>query len=146
MSSASLLAFLSDSDCPTTVDSQLAPLLCTALTTLNTVDRVIQLLHTENRVRITLRLAVYRQSVRLGDKPLETHDQNFYFPTEHLRLWSLYNILSDERMGLLFTIAAVPRQRSRSQVRVPRYSWPYFTVSDLRLSQHGGPDLCIYIP
>jgi hypothetical protein len=27
------------------------------------------------RVRVTLRLAVYRQSVRLGDKPLETHDQ-----------------------------------------------------------------------
>jgi hypothetical protein len=38
------------------------------------------------RVRVTLRLAVYRQSVRLGDKPLETHDQKFYFPTEHLRL------------------------------------------------------------
>jgi hypothetical protein len=29
-------------------------------------------------VRVTLRLAVYRQSVRLGDKPLETHDQNFF--------------------------------------------------------------------
>jgi hypothetical protein len=28
-----------------------------------------------NRVRITLRLAVNRQSVRLGDKPLEYHDQ-----------------------------------------------------------------------
>jgi hypothetical protein len=26
-------------------------------------------------VRVTLRLAVYRHSVRLGDKPLETHDQ-----------------------------------------------------------------------
>jgi hypothetical protein len=26
-------------------------------------------------VRVTLRLAVYRQSLRLGDKPLETHDQ-----------------------------------------------------------------------
>jgi hypothetical protein len=26
-------------------------------------------------VRVTLRLAVYRQSIRLGDKPLETHDQ-----------------------------------------------------------------------
>jgi hypothetical protein len=35
--------------------------------------------------RVTLRLAVYRSSVRLGDKPLETHGQNFYFPTEHLR-------------------------------------------------------------
>jgi hypothetical protein len=27
----------------------------------------------------TLRLAVYSQSVRLGDKPLETHDQHFFF-------------------------------------------------------------------
>jgi hypothetical protein len=24
--------------------------------------------------------------IRLGDKPLETHDQKFYFPTEHLPL------------------------------------------------------------
>jgi hypothetical protein len=30
-------------------------------------------------VRITLRLAVYRQSLRLGDKPLETHGQQFFF-------------------------------------------------------------------
>jgi hypothetical protein len=30
-------------------------------------------------VRATLRLAVYRQSVRLGDKPLETHDRRFFF-------------------------------------------------------------------
>jgi hypothetical protein len=30
------------------------------------------------RVRVTLRLAVYRQSVRLGDKRLETHDQHFF--------------------------------------------------------------------
>jgi hypothetical protein len=27
------------------------------------------------RVKVTLLLAVYRQSVCLGDKPLETHDQ-----------------------------------------------------------------------
>jgi hypothetical protein len=31
------------------------------------------------RVRVTLRLVVYRQLVRLGDKPLETHDQQFFF-------------------------------------------------------------------
>jgi hypothetical protein len=31
------------------------------------------------RVRVTLQLAVYRQSVRLGDKPLKTHDQHFFF-------------------------------------------------------------------
>jgi hypothetical protein len=31
-------------------------------------------------------------------------------------------------MGLSFTVAADPRQRSHSQVRVPRDSWPHFTV------------------
>jgi hypothetical protein len=30
------------------------------------------------RVRVTLWLTVYRQSFRLGDKPLETHDQYFF--------------------------------------------------------------------
>jgi hypothetical protein len=30
------------------------------------------------KVKITLRLAVYRQSVRLGAKRLETHDQRFF--------------------------------------------------------------------
>jgi hypothetical protein len=37
------------------------------------------------KVRVTLRLAVYRQSVCLGVKPLETHDQNFFPPTEPFR-------------------------------------------------------------
>jgi hypothetical protein len=35
------------------------------------------------KVRITLRMAVYLQSVRLGVKPLETHGQKF-FKTEPL--------------------------------------------------------------
>jgi hypothetical protein len=43
-------------------------------------------LPTELFFRVILRLALYRLSVLLGDKPFETHDQNFYFPTEHLRL------------------------------------------------------------
>jgi hypothetical protein len=37
------------------------------------------------KVNVTLRLAVYRQSVRFGSKTLETHDQ-YFFSTEHLRL------------------------------------------------------------
>jgi hypothetical protein len=67
------------------------------------------------------------------------------FSTEHLLSWSLYNILSDERMGLSITIAAGVRQRGHSQVRVPRDSWPHFTVSDSRLPQPGGsgPSICI---
>jgi hypothetical protein len=48
-------------------------------------------------------------------------------------------------MDLLFAIAAGPRQRSHSQVSVPRYSRPYFTGSDSRLPQPGGPGLHIYI-
>jgi hypothetical protein len=97
------------------------------------------------RLRVTLRQAVYRPSVRLGDKPLEDHDHYFYFPTEHLLLWSLCNILFDEKMGLSFAIAAGPRQRSHSHVRLPRDSWPHFTVSDSRLPPPGGPGPRIYI-
>jgi hypothetical protein len=49
-------------------------------------------------------------------------------------------------MCLLFTIAAVTCQQSHSQVRLPRDSWPHFTVSNSRLSQPGGPGPRIYIP
>jgi hypothetical protein len=48
-------------------------------------------------------------------------------------------------MGVSFTIAAGPRQRSHSQARVPRDSWSQFTVSDSRLPHPGGPDPRIYI-
>jgi hypothetical protein len=60
-----------------------------------------------------------------------------------LLMWGAF---SDERTGLPFTIAAGPRQRSHSSVRVPRDSRPYFTVSDSRLLQPGGPNPRIYIP
>jgi hypothetical protein len=49
-------------------------------------------------------------------------------------------------MGLSFTIAAGLRQRSPSQVRDPRGSWPHFAVSDSRLHQPGGPGPRVYIP
>jgi hypothetical protein len=55
-------------------------------------------------------------------------------------------MLSDERTGLSFTIAAGPRQRSHSQIRVPQNSWWYFTLSDSRLPQPGGPGPRIYLP
>jgi hypothetical protein len=41
--------------------------------------------------------------------------------------------LSDERMGLPFTIAAGPPQCSHSRVQFPWDSPPYFTLSDSRL-------------
>jgi hypothetical protein len=57
----------------------------------------------------------------------------------------MWGALSDERTDLPFTstIAAGPRQRSHSYVRVPRDSWQYFTLSDSRL---GGPGPRSYIP
>jgi hypothetical protein len=45
----------------------------------------------------------------------------------------MWGALSDEIRRLPLTIAASPRQRSHSRVRVLRHSRPYFTVSDLRL-------------
>jgi hypothetical protein len=55
--------------------------------------------------RVTLRLAIYRQSVRLGAKPLQMHGHQFIlFSTEPLRPQS-------------FRIAAGPRPHSHSQVR-----------------------------
>jgi hypothetical protein len=51
----------------------------------------------------------------------------------------VWGILSDERTGLPFTIAAGPCQRSLSRVRVPWDSRPYFAVSDLRLPFSSSP-------
>jgi hypothetical protein len=61
-------------------------------------------------MEVTLRLAVYRQSVRLGVKPLEDHDQSFFPQLNSCCNGPYRNILSDERLGLSFTIAAGPRQ------------------------------------
>jgi hypothetical protein len=58
----------------------------------------------------------------------------------------IWGVLSDEGTGLPFTIAAGSRQRSHNWARVPRDSWPYFTLSDLRITQPGGPGPRIYIP
>jgi hypothetical protein len=57
-----------------------------------------------------------------------------------------WGALSDERMGLSFTTVAGPRQRSHSRIRVPRYSWPYLTVSDSRLPNLEGQVPYLYPP
>jgi hypothetical protein len=49
-------------------------------------------------------------------------------------------------MDLSFTLAAGPRQRTHSQVRVSRNSWQYFPVSYSRLLQPSGRGPRIYIP
>jgi hypothetical protein len=54
----------------------------------------------------------------------------------------MWGALSDERTGLLFTVAASPRQRSHSRVQVPWDSWPHFTVSGSRLPFPSPPTTC----
>jgi hypothetical protein len=56
----------------------------------------------QNQSQVAVRLAVYSQSVHLGAKPLEDHDQRFFLANEPLRSYFLCNILSDERMSLSF--------------------------------------------
>jgi hypothetical protein len=84
--------------------------------------------------------------------------QSLLVLSNHLGLTTRFSLLSDscgfvnvehslfERTGLLFTIAAGTSQHSHSLARIPRDSWLYFTVSDLRLPQPGGPGPRIYIP
>jgi hypothetical protein len=92
-----------------------------------------------------IRLTVSRP-VRLGVKfPSGTQDQIFITVRQLGVCW--YGVPHPgERTGLSFIIAAGPRQRSHSRVRVPRDSWPHFTVSHSRLPQSGGPVPRIYIP
>jgi hypothetical protein len=54
----------------------------------------------------------------------------------------VWDALSDQRTGLTFTIAAGPRQRSYSRVRVSWNARPYFTVSDLKLPFLSPPTTC----
>jgi hypothetical protein len=64
-----------------TVSDSRLPFLSSSTTRRATVE-VLDPASTRNywtlRVRVTLRLADYRQSVRLGAKPLETHGRNFF--------------------------------------------------------------------
>jgi hypothetical protein len=71
-------------------------------------------------------------NVSWNKAPIWGSRPDFYYcqSVAGLLMWSA---LSDERTGLSFTIAAGPRQRSRSRVRVPSDSRPCFTLSDLRL-------------
>jgi hypothetical protein len=84
--------------------------------------------------------------------------QSVLVSSPHLVLMTRFLLLSDtcgfvdmgrhlwREDGSVFYNCCCLRQRSHSQVRVPRGSWPHFTVSHLRLPKPGGPGLCIYIP
>jgi hypothetical protein len=54
----------------------------------------------------------------------------------------MWGVLSDERTGLSFAVAALLCQRSHSRVQVPWDSQPYFTVSDSRLPFLSPPTTC----
>jgi hypothetical protein len=71
-------------------------------------------------------------SLSWNKAPIWGLEPNFYYcqTVAGLLMWSA---LSDERMGLLFTIAAGLLQHSHSRARVPWDLPPYFTVSDPRL-------------
>jgi hypothetical protein len=87
-----------------------------------------QLNSNSSKVKVTLRLTV-SQSVILGVEP------HMGLMTRYLLVLDScgWGALSDERTGLSFVYVAGPRQRSLSPVRIPWDSWPYVTVSDLRL-------------
>jgi hypothetical protein len=85
------------------------------------------------------------QPVCLGvEHPSGAYKQIFIIVRQLRVCWC--GALSNERMGLPFTIAAGPRQCSNSWVQVPWDSWPYFTVLDSRLPQPAGLGPHIYIP
>jgi hypothetical protein len=56
---------------------------------------------------------------------------NFYY-CQTVEGFMMWGSLSDERMGLSFTIAAGPHQCGHSRIRIPLDSWPYYTVSGSR--------------
>jgi hypothetical protein len=71
-------------------------------------------------------------SLSWNQVPIWNLRPNFYYcqTVAGLLIWGVF---SDERTGLSFTVAAGPRQRSHSRVRLSWDSRPYFTVSDSKL-------------
>jgi hypothetical protein len=89
------------------------------------------ILTSESESSLMLRPTI-RRPVCLGIKNASGAYDQIFITVRQLLMWGA---LSDERTGLPFKIAAGPRQRSHSRVRVrvPWDSRPYFTVSDSRL-------------
>jgi hypothetical protein len=103
---------------------------------LNWPTTVSQLTKLKVRVKTTLRLKV--NQLVLVSSPVWGWWPDIYCSLTVTALF-LWGALSDERTGLYFEYAAHPRQQSLSRVRVSCDSWPYFTVSDLRLPFSSSP-------
>jgi hypothetical protein len=84
------------------------------------------------------------RSVCRGVKPPSGAQDQIFITVRQLRVYRC-GALSLTRGRVSFTIGSDPRQRSHSQVRDPRDSRSYFTVSDSSLPQPGGPGPRIYI-
>jgi hypothetical protein len=84
-----------------------------------------------SKVKVTLRLTV-SQSVSLDVEPHLGLMTRYLLPFDSYDLVFVGRSLWRET-GLSFIYAAGPRQHSLPRVRVPWNSWPYFTLSDLRL-------------
>jgi hypothetical protein len=89
------------------------------------------------QINVTLRLMV-GQSVSLGVEP------HLGVTIRYLLFFDSYGLVFVGRPfwredASAFLYAAGPCQRSLSRVRVPEYSRPYFTVSDLRLPLSSSP-------
>jgi hypothetical protein len=68
---------------------------------------------------------------------------NFLYIVVDLLLW---DALSDERIGMWFTVATGSYQCTLSHVQLLWDTWQYFTVSNIILPWCGGPISCIYFP
>jgi hypothetical protein len=91
-------------------------------------------------VRRSVGQSVLVSSIHLGTKT------RFLLLSDNCGFVDVGRSLSDERTDLSFTIAACPRQRSHSWVRVPRH-YDHILLPQIRDSpQPGGPGSHIYIP
>jgi hypothetical protein len=88
------------------------------------------LLKNYNKAKLSLDITTDGQSASMSwnKAPIYGLLPDFYYCCE-----LMWGALSDERIGLSFTIAAGPRQRSHFRVRVSWDSLQYLTVSDSRL-------------
>jgi hypothetical protein len=94
------------------------------------------------RVEVMLSLTVSRP-VYLGVKPHLRPKSSFLLLSDNCGFVDVGHPLWREDESVVY-IFYWPSLRSHSQVRVPPDSWPYFTASDSRLPQPGGPGPRMY--